>query len=92
MATMMATNNKGGSYPKVGGDRRKRTVFTPAQIELLKKEFEENQYPGYQTREALARCIRVEEDRVHDLVSEQKSENKGDWFQNNDQDPSYSSL
>uniref|UniRef100_A0A670HWP5 Homeobox domain-containing protein n=1 Tax=Podarcis muralis TaxID=64176 RepID=A0A670HWP5_PODMU len=55
----------GGSYPKVGGDRRKRTVFTPAQIELLKKEFEENRYPGYETREALARCIGVEEDRVH---------------------------
>uniref|UniRef100_A0A670HWQ7 Homeobox domain-containing protein n=1 Tax=Podarcis muralis TaxID=64176 RepID=A0A670HWQ7_PODMU len=60
----------GGSHPKVGGDRRKRTVFTPAQIELLKKSFEENQYPGYQTREALARCIGIEEDRVHI------------WFQN----------
>nr|XP_028584357.1 homeobox protein Mix.2-like [Podarcis muralis] len=66
----MATNKEGGSYPKVGGDRRKRTVFTPVQIELLKKEFEENQYPGYETREALARCIGVEEDRVHI------------WFQN----------
>ncbi|CAI5774357.1 transmembrane 254-like [Podarcis lilfordi] len=58
-----------GSYPK-GGDRRKRKVFTPAQIELLKKGFEKNVYPGYQTREALARSIRVEEDRVHT------------WFQN----------
>uniref|UniRef100_A0A670HYC0 Homeobox domain-containing protein n=1 Tax=Podarcis muralis TaxID=64176 RepID=A0A670HYC0_PODMU len=70
----------GGRYPKVGGDRRKRTVFTPAQIELLKKEFEENQYPGYQTREALARCIGVEEDRVHvriGMVGAPKI-----WFQN----------
>uniref|UniRef100_A0A670HYD3 Homeobox domain-containing protein n=1 Tax=Podarcis muralis TaxID=64176 RepID=A0A670HYD3_PODMU len=60
----------GGSYPKVGGDRRKRTVFTPAQIELLKKSFEENQYPGYETREALARCIGIEEDRVQRGKSE----------------------
>nr|XP_028584359.1 double homeobox protein 4C-like [Podarcis muralis] len=66
----MKTTGRGGSHPKVGGDRRKRTVFTPAQIELLKKSFEENQYPGYQTREALARCIGIEEDRVHI------------WFQN----------
>ncbi|XP_053244151.1 homeobox protein prophet of Pit-1-like [Podarcis raffonei] len=66
----MKTTGRGRSYPKVGGDRRKRTVFTPAQIELLKKAFEENQYPGYETREALARCIGVEEDRVHI------------WFQN----------
>ncbi|CAI5774353.1 homeobox 4C-like [Podarcis lilfordi] len=66
----MKTTGRGGSHPKVGGERRKRTVFTPAQIELLKKEFEENQYPGYETREALARCIGIEEDRVHV------------WFQN----------
>ncbi|CAI5774354.1 homeobox 4C-like [Podarcis lilfordi] len=67
-ATKCVDFNVGGSYPKVGGERRKRTVFTPAQIELLKKEFEENQYPGYETREALARCIG--DDRVHV------------WFQN----------
>ncbi|CAI5774360.1 homeobox 4C-like [Podarcis lilfordi] len=67
---MKTTNSQGGSYPKVGGERRKRTVFSPSHVELLKKSFAENQYPGYETREALARCIGVEEDRVHV------------WFQN----------
>ncbi|CAI5774351.1 homeobox 4C-like [Podarcis lilfordi] len=66
----METTGRGGSYPKVGGGRRKRTVFSPSHVELLKKSFEENQYPGYETREALARCIGIEEDRVHV------------WFQN----------
>ncbi|CAI5774355.1 homeobox A [Podarcis lilfordi] len=60
----------GGSFPKVGGERRKRTVFSPSHVKLVKKSFEENPYPGYETRESLARCIGIEEDRVHT------------WFQN----------
>ncbi|CAI5774349.1 mix-type homeobox gene 1 [Podarcis lilfordi] len=56
--------------PKPEEIGEKRTVFSPSHVELLKKSFEEDPYPGYETREALARCIGIEEDRVHT------------WFQN----------
>ncbi|KAL8186805.1 UNVERIFIED_CONTAM: hypothetical protein K2H54_012043 [Gekko kuhli] len=51
-----------------GGRRRKRTVFTPQQLDVLVGAFEKNRYPGIDLREALARRIRAPESRVQECI------------------------
>ncbi|XP_060096961.1 homeobox protein prophet of Pit-1-like [Heteronotia binoei] len=53
-----------------GGDRRRRTRFTPKQLEALEEAFQKNPYPGFVEREELSRRTGVPESRTQV------------WFQN----------
>ncbi|KAJ6661624.1 hypothetical protein lerEdw1_013863 [Lerista edwardsae] len=67
----MASRNREGKRPKKeGGERRKRTIYTKDQVDLLIKTFQEHRYPSFFLREKLAERTGIEEARLHV------------WFQN----------
>lgn len=47
-----------------GGRRRKRTVFTQDQLDILVNVFKKNRYPGIDLREELAKKIGTSESRI----------------------------
>ncbi|XP_060096770.1 homeobox protein otx5-A-like [Heteronotia binoei] len=75
---MEAAGRGGAAFPgpqwlegsSAAGRRRKRTVFTKQQLEILVSAFEKHRYPGIGMREELARRIGAPECRVQV------------WFQN----------
>lgn len=66
----MITQVSSSSIPTKRPRRRRPTVFTELQLQILETAFNDNQYPGITTREQLASCLKLGEDKI--LV----------WFQN----------
>ncbi|NP_999673.2 paired class homeodomain repressor [Strongylocentrotus purpuratus] len=66
----MITQVSSSSIPTKRPRRRRPTVFTELQLQILETAFNDNQYPGITARDQLASSLKLGEDRI--LV----------WFQN----------
>eukprot|EP00057_Strongylocentrotus_purpuratus_P033271 XP_790816.1 PREDICTED: homeobox protein ceh-37-like [Strongylocentrotus purpuratus] len=60
----MITQVSSSSIPTKRPRRRRPTVFTELQLQILETAFNDNQYPGINAREQLASSLKLGEDRI----------------------------
>jgi len=56
------------------GQRRKRTFYTNKQLDRLEEVFQQNKFPGIETRERLTDELGIREDRIQVLPCEQSTD------------------